>query len=213
MMICCNTGARTRRLMMTRARFRAYSVHRVLDEFLEIWRVEELVDNRNVLLTFCDFCLTFGVEEPPPILHCISEILMEMRKKHLQNIIVRVKNTFSGSHLTLTHSWETRPHVVALACNTKRANSLTSSHDESSGYTSRLKNELQSCMRGGEIWFLWRRKDIQWSISFSLSLARASVHVWWDDELFQFDFHAHWRVSIFASYHLIHYYYNVNCEY
>lgn len=41
MMICCNTGARTRRLMMTRARFRAYGVHRVLDELLEVLGIRQ----------------------------------------------------------------------------------------------------------------------------------------------------------------------------
>jgi len=211
-MICCNTGARTRRLMMTRARFRAYSVHRVLDEFLGIWRVEELVDNRNSLnisRSSSDFRSWRTSSDPPLYVGDLDGNEEETSSKYYCTCEKYFLWVSSYPYALL----RTRPHVVAFACNTKRANSLTSSHDESSGYTSRLKNELQSCMRGGEIWFLWRRKDIQWSISFFLSLAHASVHVWWDDELFQFDFHAHWRVSIFASYHLIHYYYNVNCEY
>jgi len=110
--------------------------------------VEELVDNRNVLLTFRDLSLTFGVEESPPLyIGDLDGNEEETPSKYYCTCEKYFLWVSSYPYALL----RTRPHVVALACNTKRANSLTSSHNESSGYTSRLKNELQSCMRGGEI--------------------------------------------------------------
>lgn len=205
-MICCNTGARTRRLMMTRARFRAYGVHRVL------WRTPGGPRNptreRNSprIATFplkrsAILARPFGPGEPS-----LRFMYLDGDKEETPSKYYCMWKILSSRVSPLMHSCQTRPHVAGrtrVQYQTREQLKLPLT-DEPSGYTSRLRNELQSCMQGREdLIFLWRRKDIQWSIShflsFSLFLARASVHTWWDDELFQFDFHAHWRVSIICQ--------------
>jgi len=216
MMICCNTGARTRRLTITRARFRAYGVHRVLDELLEVLgirRVEEFADNLDVCsrlselkdrasVVYRRFRWRWGRDIFKILYACMWKILSP-----------RVSST-------PMHSCETHPHDATrtrVYIYTKRANRLNFLSSTSSPIIHLdLKTNYNLVCREEGFDFCSVEKissDLSLFFSFSLFPARASVHVWWDDELFQFDFHAHWRVSIIASYHLIQYYYNVNCEY
>lgn len=102
---------------------------------------------------------------------------MEIRKRHLQNIIVCEKYSLPGSHLPPYASLRdtSARRGSHSRANTKRANSLTSSlTDEPSGYTSRLKNELQSCMRGGrDLIFVTSKRYPVIYLSFSLSFLHA----------------------------------------
>jgi len=182
------------------------------------WRSSEsdAWKNSPIISTFVLDFRSWRIESPS----CIGDLdgdEEEISSKYY--MLVCEKYSLLGSHLPLCIlARHIRTTQLALACiYTKRANRLNFLSSTSSPVIHLdLKTNYNLVCREEGFDFCSVEKissDLSLFFSFSLFPARASVHVWWDDELFQFDFHAHWRVSIIASYHLIQYYYNVNCEY
>lgn len=214
MMICCNTGARTRRLMMTRARFRAYGVHRVLDELLEVLGIRQSRRSLNSPRSFVWLSSSWELTEPPSRIGNLDGDEEETASKYYcmwKILSPRI------SPIPM-HSCEIRPHVAGrtrVQYQTRKQLEFLSPTSPPIIHLDLKTNYNLVCREEGFDFCGVEKISSDLSFSLFLSLARASVHVWRDDELFQFDFYAHWRVSIFASFHLIHYYYyyNVNCEY
>lgn len=174
-MICCNTGARTRRLMMTRVRFRAYGVHRVLDELPEVLGIRQ--SRRCFPLTRSLRPTLLALEEPS--LRVVYRRSRWRWGRDTFKILLYVKNTlFPRLTYPYAFSRDARPHIAARTRVQHQPREQLNFLSPTSPPVIHLDLETILYAGGGRVWFLWRRKDIQWSISFfllfflSLSLSR-----------------------------------------
>ncbi|KAL6258815.1 hypothetical protein P5V15_010761 [Pogonomyrmex californicus] len=129
---------------MTRARFRAYGVHRVFDKLLggplrDLRRVEELESSTRFSYD--------GAGEPS--FRGISKISMEIEEeipsKYYYYYYYYMKNTLFPDLVSIpTHSHESHPLVAGRTRvqYQTRKNSLISSHRRALRYTPRLRNEF-----------------------------------------------------------------------
>lgn len=166
---------------MTRARLRAYDVHRVLDEFLEVFEiryVEEKSSTFNAPRPSSDFrswrteslsrdrrSWDVDEEETPSKYYCIWKIFSSRVLPTLYCSFLRDTSARRGSQIHV--QYQTRKQLNFLSPTNSPVIHLY------------LETNYNLVCREGGIWFLWHRKDIQWSISLflllSLSHARACM--------------------------------------